>query len=53
MDMPFKRVAVDLIDPIAPVTDRENRYVLTMLDYETRYPEATGLTSYLAPFPTV
>ena len=45
MDSPFKRVAVDLIGPIAPVTDRGNRYILTMVDYATRYPEATALKS--------
>ena len=45
IDMPFKRVAVDLVGPIAPVTDRGNRYILTMVDYATRYPEATALKS--------
>ena len=45
IDRPFKRVAVDLIGPIAPVTDRGNRYILTMVDYATRYPEATALKS--------
>jgi len=28
IDRPFKRVAVDLIGPIAPFTDRGNRYIL-------------------------
>ena len=27
IDLPFKRVAVDLVGPIAPVTDRGNRYI--------------------------
>jgi len=45
MDSPFKRVAVDLIGPISPVTERGNRYILTMVDYATRYPEATALKS--------
>jgi len=27
IDSPFKRVAVDLIGPIAPITDRGNRYI--------------------------
>ena len=45
IDRPFKRVAVDLIGPIAPITDRGNRYILTMVDYATRYPEATALKS--------
>ena len=45
IDRPFKRVAVDLGGPIAPMTDRGNRYILTMVDYATRYPEATALKS--------
>ena len=45
IDLPFKRVAVDLVGPIAPVTDKGNRYILTMVDYATRYPEATALKS--------
>jgi len=45
IDRPFKRVAVDLVGPIAPITGRGNRYILTMVDYATRYPEATALRS--------
>ena len=47
IELPFKRVAVDLIliGPIAPLTDQGNRYVLTMVDYATRYPEAMALKS--------
>ncbi|XP_053393870.1 eukaryotic translation initiation factor 3 subunit A-like [Mercenaria mercenaria] len=40
IDTPFKRVAVDIVGPIEPMTDRKNRYILTMVDYATRYPEA-------------
>ncbi|XP_069140237.1 uncharacterized protein [Argopecten irradians] len=43
IDTPFKRVAVDLIGPIQPATDRGNRYILTVVDYATRYPEAVAL----------
>lgn len=43
IDTPFERVAVDLVGPIFPATDRGNRYILTMVDYSTRYPEATAL----------
>jgi len=43
MDSLFKTVTVDLTGPIAPVTDHANRYILTMVDYTTRYPEATVL----------
>jgi len=45
IDVPFKRVAIDLVGPTAPVTDRGNRYIRTMVDYATRYPEATALKS--------
>ena len=43
IDIPFKRVAVDIIGPIFPATDRKNRYILTMVDFATRYPEAVPL----------
>ncbi|XP_033733848.1 uncharacterized protein LOC117322984 [Pecten maximus] len=43
IDTPFKRVAVDLIGPIQPATYRGNRYILTVVDYATRYPEAVAL----------
>jgi len=52
IDRPFKRVAVDLVGPIAPMTDRGNRYILTMVDYATRYPEATALKSVEAEIVT-
>ena len=44
IERPFQRVAVDLIGPIAPITERNNRYILTMVDYATRYPEAVALS---------
>lgn len=44
IDEPFKRVAVDLVGPLYPVTDRSNRYILTLVDYATRYPEAVALS---------
>jgi len=44
IERPFQRVAVDLIGPIEPMTDRKNRYILTMVDYATRYPEAVALS---------
>ena len=43
IDTPFHRVAVDLIGPITPVSGRGNRYILTVVDYATRYPEAVAL----------
>ena len=45
IDIPFKRIAVDLIGPIFPVSESGNRYILTVVDYATRYPEAVALPS--------
>ena len=42
---PFDRVAVDIIGPIHPVSENRNRYILTVVDYATRYPEAVPLRS--------
>lgn len=43
IETPFERVAVDLVGPIYPATERGNRYILTLVDYSTRYPEAVPL----------
>ena len=43
MEEPFYRVAVNLTGPTAPVCDKGNRYILTIVDYATRYPEAIAL----------
>ena len=43
IDTPFERVAVDLVGPIVPVTERGNMYLLTFVDYSTRYPDAVAL----------
>lgn len=40
---PFKRVAVDLVGPLDPRTTKGNKYILTLIDYATRYPEAVPL----------
>ena len=45
IDVPFKRVAVDIVGPLFPATDRGNRFILTLVDYATRYPEAVALPS--------
>ena len=45
IDTPFERVAVDLIGPMKPTTDRGHRYILVLIDYATRYPEAIPLKS--------
>lgn len=43
IDEPFKRVAVDIVGLSKPVTEKDNRYILTLVDYATRYPEAVAL----------
>jgi len=32
-----------LVGPIFPPTEKGNKYILTMMDYATRYPEAVPL----------
>ncbi|KAL8626012.1 hypothetical protein ACOMHN_012604 [Nucella lapillus] len=48
IDTPFEQVAVDIIGPIIPRSRAGNRYVLVMVDYATRYPEATPLKEVTA-----
>ncbi|KAG7468788.1 Transposon Ty3-I Gag-Pol poly [Solea senegalensis] len=36
---PLERVAVDIVGPL-PITDRGNRYILTAMDYFSKWPEA-------------
>ena len=43
IDMPFRRVAVDLVGPISPPSEKGHRYILTLVDYATRYSEAVPL----------
>lgn len=43
IDVPFKRVAVDIVGPLHPPTDKGNRFILTLIDYASRYPEAIAL----------
>ena len=41
--LPFDKVTIDLICPLYQVTNRGKRYMLTLVDYATRYPEAVRL----------
>ena len=45
IDTPFKRVSVQLVGLIEPRSDKKSRYILTMIDYATRYPKAVALPS--------
>ena len=40
---PFSRVAIDIVGPITPASKRGHRYILTLIDMATRYPEAVPL----------
>ena len=39
----FKRVAVDIVGPIAPPSEAGHQYILTLFNYAARYPEAVPL----------
>lgn len=43
LETPFKRVAVDLVNEMFPAFSRGHRYILTVVDYATRYPKAVAL----------
>ena len=43
IDTSFKRVVVDNVRPSIPLSDAGHRYILTLVDYATRYPEAVPL----------
>ncbi|XP_061098630.1 uncharacterized protein LOC133128839 [Conger conger] len=42
IDVPFRRIAMDMVGPL-PKSSRGHRYILVILDYATRYPEAVPL----------
>ena len=41
---PFARVAIDLVGPV-PMSGRKHRWILTLMDCATRYPEAIPMKS--------
>ena len=43
IDIPFQRIAVDLVGPIEPMTEQNNHYILIIVDYATQYPEGVPL----------
>ena len=43
IETPFDRIAIDLVGPIFPASEKGHRYILTIIDYATRYPEAIAL----------
>jgi len=43
IDTLFKRCTIDLVGPINPLSKKRHPYILTLVDYATKYPEATPL----------
>jgi len=43
IDTSFKRVVIDIVGEIFPASSRGHRYILTVVDFATRYPEAVAL----------
>ena len=41
--VPFQRIAMDLVGPLNPPSERGHRYILTIIDYASRYIEAIPL----------
>ena len=44
IETPFSRIGMDIVGPL-PKSSRGHRYILVILDYATRYPEAIPLRS--------
>lgn len=42
MEAPFSRIATDIVGPLT-VTEEGHRWILTVMDYGTRYPEAIAM----------
>ena len=40
---PFARVSMDIVGPIQPVSSEGHRYILTLIDFLTGFPEAIPL----------
>ena len=45
---PFCQIAIDIVGPLPPCKDTGNRFILTVLDLCTHYPEAIPLTHHTA-----
>ena len=45
VDIPFERVGIDLVGPFNPISGRGHRWILTLVDFATRFPDAVPLKS--------
>uniref|UniRef100_UPI00398E5D39 uncharacterized protein n=1 Tax=Pristiophorus japonicus TaxID=55135 RepID=UPI00398E5D39 len=45
INIPFKRVSIDVVGPLPFTTNSGKRYILMMVDCASRYPDATALAS--------
>lgn len=45
VDTAFQKVGIDIIGPLSPTSEQGNRYILTMVDFATRYPDAIAVPS--------
>ena len=41
--VPFERVVIDLVGPIVPCSEEGHKYILTLIDYASSFPEAVPL----------
>ena len=48
MEEPLCGLVVDLIGPLSPVSDKGTQYMLTIVDYTTRYPLDKIKTEHVA-----
>ena len=46
---PWSRIAIDIVGPLPKCTASNNRFVLTVMDLATHYPEAIALPEHTAP----
>ena len=44
--VPFDKVAIGLIGPLKPVSDRGHRWILMLVNCATHYPEAVALGTF-------
>ena len=43
IDVPFKRIAIDLVGPLSPPSEEKHTHILSIIDVATRYPEAVPM----------